>query len=91
MPDGPENLMITKFHIIDIFKIMIDMFIILIVVIASQVYTYVKMYQVHYKYVPIHIYMCVYVRYIYYLNKAIKKSIPSNNNHQKILGYHESS
>lgn len=43
------------------------MFIILIMVIASQVYTYVRTNQiVHYKYVQFNV-------YLFYLNKAIKK------------------
>lgn len=89
VPDVPENLMITKFHITDIFKIMMAMFIILIVVIASQVYKNMS------KCIKFTISMCLYI-YIHYIYNEIlpqqsyKKSIPSNNNHQKILDYHES-
>lgn len=63
---------------------MMDMFVILIVVIASCIYTYIKTLKVvHYKYVQFAIYQL-------YLNKAILKSCPFQWQPPKILGSHES-
>lgn len=85
MPDAPGDLDDHQsFTRLMSSKIVMGVFIILIVVIASQVDTYVKTYQIIlHKYVQFNVYQ-------FYLNKAIK-NYPLQQRQPKTFGYHESS